>query len=332
VKKIILFLLLCTLALAEQFSGRIIDTVGQPWPSVELTINGQKTAVDAQGYYRLETPAAVSGNYYFLKIGERNYLFVARNAHLNLQLAAENESASRSEVEPANLYFTILDNGQSVEKADVTLYMVDAKTGRSSAWLMLLRDYERGQVVYQGVPPLRALYLTVSRNSALYTQRVANVLPGQSKEIEIDLARFQPADGSSGVGYRDAERYWQMLPLPTANSYYVGDRTMPATARELAEYKLLYFGPEPRFPENLDYYNLKELTCAADYGQLTVYTDLPLADLDLSGYGDPQIIFSKGYRVNNTGFANFSLSGLQRSREVFFWQRPRSVVTEEDDD
>ncbi|GBR72686.1 hypothetical protein NO1_0184 [Candidatus Termititenax aidoneus] len=333
-KKIILLALLSwSILAAEQFSGRVAvqntgriavqnsgRTAAQDAAQIDLTINGVKAPIDAQGRYQLETGAA-SPNHYLLKLNAQDaYLFVTKRAVLNIQLSAR-EPESYAKPAPAGLYITLRNEAEIVEKADITLCTVFPETAEVIVLGREVRDYTRGRADFQQLRPSEEMYLAVSRNKTLYIQKLENIVSGKVTELNIDLAQFSKAEPFNGVAYADRQGFRHILPVSSAEDYFVTGSILPVSSRTLDKYTLLYFGAAPKFPDDLAYYNLRELIYASRDGYLTVYTDLDTALLDFTTYGELELLQERGYHLPHFSFRNFSPARLKRVKEMYVWQK-----------
>jgi hypothetical protein len=303
---------------AADFSGRLIDGLTrQPLRSAEFTLNGAPVAVDDSGRYQVETAAAAQNHYLLRLENGLNYLFVTPRQRLNLQIpSARGAAAGADKPALADIYVSILNSGNIVEKADVVLYRIMPGTNEILTLPRAVRDYTRGRAEYREARRAAETYVLVSANGEIYLQKIPRVLTNAVNEVIVDLAYFAPAEKTDGLAYKDGEDLWRFLPLSAAAEYRISANVTPAFVNSYEGYRQFYFGRQPQFPEDLKYYNLWECGYDTDQGRLLVYTELLPEALDLSRYGEPVLRQVKGYHLANFDFGNFSLARLRRAKEI----------------
>ncbi|GBR77284.1 hypothetical protein NO2_1689, partial [Candidatus Termititenax persephonae] len=187
-----------------------------------------------------------------------------------------------------------------------------------------VRDYNSGKARFRKLEPTDTMYALVSRNNGLYIQRLENIVPGRIQGVDIDLSRFARLSGQPlGVAYQNKKQETQIVALPVADNYYVTQNVQPVFAQPLGKYTLLSVGLEPKFPDSLAYYNLRELIYANPDGRLIVYTDLEIEEVNLADYGQYELRSVRGWHMPEIAWQNFSPSRLKGAGEMFFWQAPR---------
>lgn len=311
---------------AAQFAGLIIDSATGKGLDAELSINGQKVSIDDRGRYQAEVPEQKQNEYLLNITNGGYYLFVTRRNHLNLQMSVDKEIiAERQDSKFMHIDITLQDNGIIVPKADVFIYAVREKPNRAYiAAENKLRDYNHGQVKFNYLQYADNIYILVSRNSELYIQKLENIVPEKIHGLSIDLVKFKKLDNNfAGVAYQTKDKAIQIAGIPTANNYYVSQNVLPVFKKNFNEYTMLYLGNEPKFPEDLNYYNVRELIYAGDNGLLTVYTDIKTESIDVSRYGKYELIAVRGYQQKRFNFRNFSPAKLKDFTEAFVLERPR---------
>jgi hypothetical protein len=318
--KLPLILIFISFLNAAQFSGLLIDEASGRGLDAKLWINGQETPLAADGRYEAEIENRQPNHYLVRTRDSGNYLFISDREDFNLQLRTGRPGARGTYSRSVDIDLILLDSGERVEEADVFIYTVRPEIKKTYIAGNTVRAYNRGRAQFRYLQAAEVMHALVSRNGELYVQRLENIVPGKMHSQTLELSEFRQMDGLSGVGYEDSEGFWQKMTVPEAAGYYLAPNARPVFSKGDQDGVMFYFGADPEFPADPDYYNLWELIYySGAEGWLTVYTDWGKDGVDLSGYGQYELAAAKGYHVNGVELGNFSLGQLKSAREMYEW-------------